>query len=320
VILLLLLFQDETLAEKAQRLAKDPKANAVEIAKLGPAALRPLLEVRTPELEPILLPLRVPDEKFRQKLDKDINLGLTWQSVTLSVILESVLNFYEVPFWIDPYVQPRLEKRLADQKFHGTANDALQFVCKEGNVEFGLVRGRIVVSTPERLWGWPAAKLGEAELKSLVEKWQEPAAARRLLDAGEEAIPLLEKAGARDLVAKIRERGAPPIFGETLSVERQSPTEADRPVLKALREKTVRLVDGDVTLSAAFKRLLFQTGLDGGAASSADALRVGCSLSDIKLGDALYFLLIPNGYDVYAKNGRLYADTRERVEKIVAKK
>ncbi len=70
-LLLILLAQDpsENLSDRAIKLAQDPDANREAILKLGPAAIRPLIEVRTPELEPVLRDLKFQGSKeLRAKL------------------------------------------------------------------------------------------------------------------------------------------------------------------------------------------------------------------------------------------------------------
>lgn len=266
-LLLTLLLQDESLAEKARRLAKDPVTNREALLKLGSAAIRPLLEVRTPELEPILLELRFP-APMRERLRVDRKLSLKYQSVSLIALLDGVLSMLSIPCTVDPHIRTRLDKRMTDLKFQGTANDVLRLVCKEADLEYGFVRDRVVVSTAERLWAWPGA--------------------RGFLDR------IAERAGrlARPTV----------VFVEKLAFEKQTLTDGE----KAAFAKTVRLHDTDVPLSAAFKRLLFQTGLDGAADASAGKIRVDCAFEGMTLADALYFLAIPNGHDVTLKDGRLY--------------
>jgi hypothetical protein len=51
-LLLLLQHAEESIRERVLRLAKDPMANRQELLAIGPAAIRPLLENRVPEIEP----------------------------------------------------------------------------------------------------------------------------------------------------------------------------------------------------------------------------------------------------------------------------
>jgi hypothetical protein len=341
LLCLVLQDSDETLRERVIRLAKDPEANRAELLKLGPTALRPLLDVRTFDLEPIIRDLKFAGDggaAIRKKLESRLTMRV--KGMKVDPLVRFLSSTAEIPIFIDPGVRASVEKKMTDLDLNNAPlEEWVRNAAAQAGLEYGFVRGVIVLSTPDRLWSYPAEKpklLDEADIAALKKQVDalvgddaaiRAAAARSLTDTGEPAIPHLEtamrgladdrRARIRDLINGIRARVAPPILGLPLSIERQELGEAGKAILAALGTKKASLDVENLQLSAAVKLLLAQVDVMGEGAPAADKVRIACDIRELPAIDGLYFVAVTHGFDVCLKDGRVWLDTREAIEKVL---
>jgi hypothetical protein len=341
---LLLLPQEDSVREKALKLARDPKANREALAALGPLAIRVLLEARTPELEPVIRDLKfaragAAGEKLKAKLTER-GLSVRLANVRPDVALGVLPDLGGVPVLLDPGLAASIDGRTVRIDLtNGTPEEAVRSIAAQLGLEYGFVRGHLLLSTPERLWAWPAEKprvLSADELAALKEQIgrltldsveARDLAAQAILQVGDPAVPHLEeaaekgdaetKARLRDLVGRIKARAAPPVFAELFGVERQIPTEGERVLLRALEEKTVTLDVANMPLPEALRLAVSQADLEVEAAAAAGKVRVAVSFNGSRAIDALYLLTVPFGLDACFQNGKVRVDTRENVNKLI---
>lgn len=334
----------ETVRERALRLAKDPVANREELLKLGTGAIRPLIEAARPEAEPLLFELKFAGagaalvDKMRSG-----TTTFTVRDFSVDDAVRLAVAFAEIPVIVDP----GLRAELADTKVTLDVQSAslkaiLDLVCLRTGLDYGWIRGRVVLSRADRLWPWPAEKprrltLQEEEaLLSRIAQLNDDsievrADASAAIEAlGESALPFLDEAAgrgeaeprarARDLIARIRARSRPAGFARAMGIERQKLRPAEEAILRTLKERTTEAIDvTNVPLSAAVELLLSQSSLEGKVQPGAAAVKVDCVFDGVKAADALFFVTIPYGFDVYVDGGRIVVDTIEKVEAALQK-
>jgi len=313
--LLFLIAAQESLADKAVRLAKDPKANRDELLKLGTGAIRPLLELKEAALDPVLKELRLSgapadfiqiDQIDGCKLREPMPIGEVLRGTT----------------WVDPIVAGR---GVPGGSYQGNRTDFTASVCRAADVEYRYVRGHLVASTAERLWAWPAPTKVEADaLKKAAAQLDDAApetrdtAARLLLSAGEASLPFLDAsdAEAAGVAARIRARYAPPVFVETLFLERQELDDAGKAVLKMLRETKAPIDFHGYAVADAMQILFEKSDVKWSVAKAANVTVSSCGVRESAVIDAIWWLTVPYGLDAGLKDGKLVIDTRENVAKI----
>ncbi len=349
LFLLSLLAQDpeESLREKALRLSKDPVANKAELLKLGPGAIRPLVDVHNPDLDAILRELKFAGQgeavqKIKETLETK-RLTMRVKNMKVDLLVRFLGDTAKAPIFIDPGMHPSIESKVASLDLnHATLAEWLASAAEASGLEYGVVRGAVVFSTPERLWPYPSEKprlLDEAAVKALKEQIERlngdsapvrEAASRAIVDVGEAAVPHLEaalrgladdrRARVREVLDRIRARTAPSFFSGGLSLEKQELTDSVKTVLAALQAKKASLDTELLQLAGAFKVILAQADVQGEVASSAEKLKISCDLRELRALDALYFLAVTHGYDACIKDGRVWIDTREKIEKLLKDK
>jgi hypothetical protein len=316
VALLLLAALQESVADAAVRLAKQPKENRDALLALGPAAIRPLLDLKDAALAPVLDELRLagaPDS-FLKECRRSAQAVRSLEE-SLSEALDGVA-------WVDPVVAAR-KVPAGDYEGHDIAFTAA--VCRAADVEYRYLRGRLVVSTAERLWAWPdPAKVDAAELKKAAAKLDDPApdvrdaAARLLLSAGAASLPFLDSSDAESsaVAAKIRARHAPALFVETLAIERQALDDAGKVVLKALREGKAPIDFHGYAVEDAMQILFEKSEVKWRVAKGANVTAPSCGVRERPVIDAIWWLTVPYGLDAALDEGRLVVETRENLAKV----
>lgn len=340
ILLLALLQSDESIREKTLRLAQDPGANRAEILKLGPAAIRPLLEAGVPDLDDVLLELRYGAEGREPRAKLAQRLTMRVKGMKADHLVRFLSSTAGTPILVDPGIRASVESKLATiDLINAPLEEGVNAAAAQAGLVIGYRRGAIVLSSPDRLWAWPPEKprvLDESAVARLKEHVARLAAdgldvrdqaARAILDTGESAIPHLEEASKaaegdhktriRELVLRLRARSAPPALVEGLAIESQSLTDAGKTVLKALCEKKASLDVENLPLGAGIKLLLAQIDVNGDADPSADKVKLSCDLKDLRAIDALYWATVPLGFDVCFKDGKVWVDTRAAVAKLL---
>ncbi len=337
-LLLILLAQDpsENLSDRAIKLAQDPDANREAILKLGPAAIRPLIEVRTPELEPVLRDLKFQGSKeLRAKL-VDHRFTLRVKGMKVDHLIRFIGDTAEAPVFVDPGLVASVKnKTVALDLNNAPLEEYLQTAAEQGGLEYGIVRGCVIVSTPDRLWTWPDERprvlddAAAAALKAEIAKLKDasPAAERAIAITGISAVPYLEEAAksiegahrdrVRAMAARLRARSAAPLFRPTLSIETQELGDLGKTILGALRAKKASIDVGDFPLSQAMKLVLPQADVVGETSLAGDKVRVSCDLKNLPAIDVVYFLASSVGFDICYKDGKVWIDTREAIEKLL---
>jgi len=339
MIWLLALALAQTRAEVAALAEKLPRSHA-ELVKLGPPALRFLCELPSrPAVKDAMFEIKT-DARSREKLSRELTLRTV--EFPLAEIDERVGAFLETPFVVDLGLAP--EKRNRRIAFAPGKFDAvLRSFLEPAGLDYAVVRGRILVSTPDRLWSYPPDRVRvlspeeSAALKESIAKLGDESvqarddAAAAILDAGVSAVPFLEEAlrapgleGDRrarivDLVRRIQARRAPAPFASGLVLERQKANDLDRIALEALRERKTRLTI-ESTLEGAVALVARAAALEADVPRPAADRRVGVTLGDMPVLDALYFLLASFDLDAALVNGRLTVGPTAEVEKRAATK
>jgi hypothetical protein len=327
-LLLLCALQAESVADQAKRLAKDPKANRDAILKLGPSAIRPLLEVRSDELNPILDELRFGEG--HPKIDA-MRISIKVCDIQSAGAAKLTFQPQGVRLVFDTAVSERMKERVTLDMQNASAFDVLRAIAKATGTEYGWVRQRLVFSTAERLWpGEPVrrAPLTDAQSKALREAYANlgddapdvrDAAARTVIDLGPAAIALLEKLAVdgtaeqklqgRALIDKLSRLAAEACYPQKLALEGQSGAGAAS-AIKALSAVAVFDVK-KLPLGQALKELVETASLEVELTSGFDDLVTQWS-TDESILDLLYFLVAPIGLDAWFADGKLRVDTRER--------
>ncbi len=341
LLLLSLLLQDEPIADKAKRLAKDPAANHDAILRLGPVAIRPLLEVRKPELEPLIDELRFGE---RADLAKSLNATKVSFKVADSGAGSALTRLFQdrgFRTFIDPTLLDKIEDVKIDiEKDSAPLAEIARAVCAKAGVEYGWARGRLVITTPDRLWPSAPVKavpLTETQVKALQAAAAQldddspetrDQAARDILALGEAAIPHLEKlladAGAElkaqlnAAIAKLTPRPAAPVFSEKLAIEGQALKGDDAKAVEGLNtSNTFKLCK--LALGHALGLLVMQAGLTLDL-QAGGANVVTYSAECEPLIDMLYWMTVPYGLDAFWAEGKVVVDTRAKVAEALRKK
>ncbi len=341
LLLLALFLQDESISDKAKRLARDPVTNHDAILRLGPLAIRPLLDVRKPELEPVIDELR-----FGERADLAKSLRTT--KVPFKVAQSGVGTAFKLlfkdrgfPVFIDPTIADKIEDVKIDlERDDAPLGDLARAIVAKAGVEYGWARGRLVVTTPDRLWALAhvkAAPLTDLQVRTLQAAATQldddspetrDQAARDLLALGEAAIPHLEKlvadakaerkAQLHALIAKLTPRPAAPVYGEKLAIEGQPVEGDDAKAVEGLKTSiTFKL--NNLTLKTALTLLVMQAGL------KLDMQAGGANVVSYEgeaetLVDMLYWLTVPYGLDAFWNEGKVVVDTRANVAEALRKK
>ena len=328
LLLLCSILQEESVADQAKRLAKDPKANRDAILKLGPAAIRPLLEVRTDELDPILDELRFGDGHARFS---GMRISIKVADILAAGATKLTFQPQMVKLVFDSSVAEMIKERVTLDMQNASALDVLRAIAAKTGVEYGWIRGRLVLSTAERLWpGAPVKRLPltDEQAKALRDAYARlgddapdvrDAAAKAVIDLGPAAIALLEKLlvdgsgeqklQGRALIDKLSRLAAEACYPQKLAMELQAGHGAAS-ALKALAASAEFEVK-KTPLGQALKELIEKAGLTVELASGFDDLVTQYN-SDESILDILYFLVAPIGLDVWFADGKLRVDTRER--------
>jgi hypothetical protein len=254
------------------------------------------------------------------------------------------VSFSGVPARMDPGLPEELAGRKVSLDLQNASmKGILDLICARAGLDYGWIRGRLVVSSPDRLWPYPPEKrrrLAEGEIAALKEQIARlkddsievrTDAMQTIEAAGEPALPYLEEAADRgDLEAKSRLRGViaairtrtrPACFARTPAIERQKLDSAGQAVVATLRERKTEPLDAaNIQLSAALELLVSPTGLKVEFAPPARAPKVDCLFDEEPIADAIFFLTAPHGLDVYVRDGRLIVDTAENVDKAISSK
>jgi len=344
-VLFCLALQDESLSAEAKRLANDPKANREAILRLGPTVLRPLLDVRTPGLEPILDELRLAGRGDEAKaVAGKLAAGTTVKvkDIIPSGALSLILTPHNIRVAIDPTLAEKFDETRIDIEMADTTLGAvLRYVAAKTGTEYGWARGRIVFSTPDRLWSVPTERIKPLTneqvriVRENADKLGDDApevrdvAAGAILAFGPAAIPHLEKLKGdgnleqqgriRDLIVKLTPVPVSPIFRDKMTVEMQELGEADKKTFAPLSAQRFTYKVKDLVLPFAVKLAVAQANLPCDTTKIGDA-KTSCSFDNETLGEMLYWILVPYGYDVYVDAGQLMINTRENVEHALKRK
>lgn len=313
-LLAVLLLAQDSIAAEAERLAKDPVVNRESLLKLGPAAMRPLLELRNPALDGILNDLRLAgaDEGLVREFRKPAPAGRAG-----GVTAAKLVALYG---FVDPGMPDRLANHVLDIRFDkGTRESHLGAICREVGLDYRVLRGRIVISTAERLWPWPAP--GAADVKALraagaalagggVEARE--AATKTLLDAGEASLPFIDESipEAAAVAEKIRARARAAFWTETLALERQALDDAGKAVLKALQEGRAPIDFHGYELADAMHILFEKSDVKWSVDAAITSPIPQAEVRNLATIDALWWLTIPWGYDASIKDGKLVIGAR----------
>jgi hypothetical protein len=344
-LLLALLLQDESLSAEAKRLAKDPKSNREAILKLGPSVLRPLLEVRSAELEPILDELRFAgrgDEAKAAAGKLTAGTSVRVKDIIPSGALSLILTPHNLKVAVDPTLAEKFDATRFDIDMADTTLGAvLRHIAVKTGTEYGWARGRIVFSTPERLWAPPAVRVPpltadqEKKLRDHADRLGDDSpevrdvAAAAILALGPAAIPALEKLKGdggldqqgriRDLIVKLTPVPAAPVFRDRMAFESQDLGDADKRTFAPLSSQRFTFKVKDLVLPFAVKLAVSQANLPCDT-TKLGAEKTSCSFDNETLGEMLYWILVPYGYDAYIDAGQLMIDTRDNVEHATKKK
>jgi hypothetical protein len=310
----LLLLAQDSIAAQAEGLAKDPAANRTAILKLGPAAMRPLLELRNAALDGILDDLRLAgaDEGLVREFRKPAPAGHAG-----GVAAAKLVALYG---FADPGIPDRLANHVLDLTFEKGSREAqLRAICREAGLDYRVLRGRLVISTAERLWSWPAPgpsdpqalrAAGAALAGGGVEARE--AAAKTLLDAGEASLKFIDESipEAAAVAEKIRARAKPAFWSETLALERQTLDDAGKAVLKALQESRAPIDFHGYELVDAMHILFEKSDVKWSVAAAIKAPIPQADVRNLPTIDALWWLTMPWGYDASIKDGKLVIEPR----------
>jgi hypothetical protein len=334
VLLALALQAPESLHDKVLRLAREPAKNRDEILRLGPGAIRPLLEVRSADIEPLLLELKFGDDAgrpWKALLEKE-TFSIRVTDIALPSAIELLSRPRGWPMTIDPALGDAGEKRVTLDLQNRPLADILRATCAATGLDYAVVRGRFFFSTPERLWSAPPAKAPRALTPEEVDRVQQlvakldddaldvrDAAAKEILEMGPGAAAVLEaRAGeggperrgrVRDLVARLRPKLPPPVFVEKLTVEKQTPTGDEETAISKALAAPIQMRVAKLALPKALKLLMGQTGIVAEIPES-DALFTGGF--DGAIVDGLYLMTVPYGLDAWLKEGKLVIGPREK--------
>ncbi len=341
LILLVALFaQDESFPDRVKKLAADPKANREEILRLGQAAIRPLLAVRTADLEPIIDELR-----FAGARDAGAILRREVSIKVKQIRVDGALKLALLPKGMKAAVDPTLREKFETSVDLDLQNVSLARLLREiaskTGLEYGWVRGRILFSTPERLWATapePVKRLTVeqvAALEAAAAKLSDESvdvrddAAKAILALGSGALPHLErlrdkgdvefKARIRDLATALAPRSPSPVFVESMAFETQALSADDAGLLKGLAGSITFRVR-DLGLTNVFKLLISQSDLHVDVAEGVADARVSYDGDSESIADMLYFLTIPYGLDASFGEGRFKIDTKANIAGALKKK
>jgi hypothetical protein len=219
--------------------------------------------------------------------------------------------------------------------------DLLDSICRQAGFDYGFFYGYVLVSTPERLWPErprpDAGPLGEKDVER-ARRWIEAlnsdnpddrsAALRGLKGFGRPVLPLLEKAldrkepelaaRVRDLVQGIDRPLGTGLFGAP-ALDRQKLEGADAKLREALRAERVSFKVVDIVIEGALALMLQPRNVPYQLSPAVKGHRVTLDLQNVE-GEAIVALLCHSaGMDVMIRNGELWVDTREEIERAVGK-
>ncbi len=336
----LLALQGPPTREEIRKLVDGLPATHAELVRAGRSAMRLLAEMpRTEALAKAMFDLKCAGapEAIRARLEQ--KSGVAAAPFPLPEIEKRFGIFVELPMVVDLGLPP--EKREREVKLReGRVDEVLCGALWPVGLDYAVVRGRVVVSTPERLWsGLPEAarrlteeqrtalqsnlkKLSEDDVQSRDHAWADIAA------LGRSALPYLEEelrvgrlgAEARrrvvDLERQIRRREAPARFDRSLALEMQACNDLDRVALRTLRDKSATL-EMEGTLSGALALLTKGNGFEVDAPEEAGRSPVVFSWKGIPLLEALYFLLASFDLDACLVGGRLRIGTPSEIARLL---
>jgi hypothetical protein len=335
-LLLLALLQPSR--DDVVKLAEGLPETRPHLIALGPSALRYLADLpRTPALSDVMFEMKCAglDAALRERLTRECDLKTA--PFVLAEADERWGALLGVPVIVDFGLLP--EKRNREVAFSpGTPDRMLRTVLEPAGLDYAVVRGRLVVTTPERLWSLPQGRirpLDDDERKRLDELVRaiadDDAVARgearaALINIGPSALPYLEqllrtepleparRAQVVDVMRVITARQRPAPFARPLALERQETSDVDRVTLRSLREKSTKLSQ-ETTLAGALAMIAGAAGLDIQPREEWTRERRRYVLPAMPVIDALYYVLASHDLDAALIRGRLRLGTTEEVER-----
>jgi hypothetical protein len=340
ILLVAVFHQDESFAERVKKLAADPKANREEILRLGQSAIRPLLAVRTADLEPVIDELRFAGARDGAAiLTREVSIKV--KQIRADGALKLALMPKGLKVAVDPTLREKFETSIDLDLQNASLGRLLRDVAAKTGLDYGWVRGRIFFSTPERLWASepePVKRLTVeqvAALEAAAAKLSDESvdvrdeAAKAILALGSGAVPHLErlrdkgdaefKARIRDLSAALAPRSTSPVFVESMAFETQALSADDAKLLKGLAGSITFRVR-DLSLTNVFKLLISQSDLHVDVAEGVADARVSYDGDGETIADMLYVLTIPYGLDASFGDGRFKIDTKANIAGALKKK
>src|SRR5262245_32084725 len=184
--------------ERVLALVEKLPDSRAELVKLGPGALRLLAEKRSAVVEKGMFELNCPvlPADVRDKLAADV--AMRTSPIPLAEIDERCGMFLGLPIVVDLGLDQDRRTRNVTLK-PGRLDAVLRAALADSGLDYAVVRGRIVISTPERLWSYPvpADRVLDAEETGRVRQWisrvGENDAFVALRETGRAAVPYLEE-------------------------------------------------------------------------------------------------------------------------------
>jgi len=248
--------------------------------------------------------------------------------------------FQDLPLSHDPIL---LSRPLGDE---GTSLDMvarsgreiLDALCVKVGIDYGFFYGRILLSTPERLWPSvalpPAPALGKDEAER-IRQWVEDLknenpdvrtkAMERFKKLGRATLPILEvnakrpeteiAARCRELIAlfSLSEQG---MFGRP-GAERQNLKGEDARFYKSLKDQSASFKCAAVPMEGFLRLYLGPRGIPFDIAPTIKQVQVVTDAQNESLWLGLTVVCQGKGVDFMIRDGKLYFDTKGEIEKRV---
>ncbi len=339
MLILLLLLQDPSAFAGGDDSAREA------LLKQGAYSIRPLLAVRSKSpdrVDALLYDIKKPAASEAALAAMTAKITVEFDS-TWDDAAAGLRTSFSMPILVDPKLPE--DTRATAVKFKVVdrpGREALDALCRAAELDYAFLYGRIVISTPDRLWPDKApAKVVElagdalAAAKADVEKLdsenveERGTAESRLRALGPSAIPLLEEGSKRKereianqcaaLLTKAR-RPPPMAVFRAAGYERQKLGEDQAAVIEKLKKNVVSIRVRNLAVVGVLKLTLQPQQVDHeiGAALRRTGTAVSIDYQSEPLLPMLAVTCHACGYDFILREGKLYFDTVEEIEKILA--
>jgi hypothetical protein len=342
---LLLLLQAPSLDDAAAAFAKGDESVREEILKLGACSILPLRKVRdrAPDrIDPLLFELKQRAEPpSKATLDKlhEIHTIQT-ESIGFDLALGEMSNLF--PMLFDPALfRTHWKRKVELNQTAVSKRETLELFCRQLGLDYAFFCGVVLIAEPGRLWpatlpprAVPLTAEESVRAVKLIEKlgseqFQErEAATAALMKLGKGAIPPLEQ-GARGEDAERRARcetlirdltgTMPEGMFHRPAAARQKLAGGDDHLRTELQLSQVSFKVQDIVLDGAMRLLLQPRQVAFQIAPAARDVRLTLDLQNQSSWAVIALATQCCGFDFLIQDGKVVIDTREEIQRRLAK-